>query len=102
MYLKKGDVVVWRSDLAHATAAPSSKAKDFCAVAYVSMLPISVVEDRRQSKHLTTEDALRRLMQGYLGLETTDHRVGEEIWLEPAPERATLPEAPSFPMVLLS
>eukprot|EP00949_MAST-11_sp_MAST-11-sp1_P005382 g5382.t1 len=96
VYLKKGDVVVWRSDLAHATAAPSSKAKDFCAVAYVSMLPISVVEDRRQSKHLTTEDALRRLMQGYLGLETTDHRVGEEIWLEPAPERATLPRGSFF------
>lgn len=72
-----GDVILWRSDLAHAAAPPGPDAKGFRAVAYACMLPAA----------LTPPEALGRKTQAYLEIKTTDHRPGAERWLEPKPDR---------------
>ena len=68
VYLNRGDVVVWRSDLVHCPKLPSQVTPRFRAVAYCSMQPAS----------LTPPDAPK--LQAYRERQTGDHRPHVESW----------------------
>ena len=70
VYLNKGDVVVWRSDLVHAALPPSGLTPRFRAVAYTSMQPAA----------LTPAAVLAEKMRAYKQRETGDHRPHAESW----------------------
>ena len=70
VYLKKGDVVLWRSDLAHAAVPPQGSTARFRAVAYTCMQPAS----------MTPSDVLSQKMDAYKQRQTGDHRPHVESW----------------------
>lgn len=70
IYLAKGDVVLWRSDLVHAALPPSGSTPRFRAVAYTSMQPASLTP-----KHVYLDK-----MNAYKQRRTGDHRPHVESW----------------------
>jgi len=70
IYLNKGDVLIWRSDLVHALFPPTRPTRRFRAVAYCSMQPAS----------LTSKKMIRTKMDAYKQRQTGDHRPNEENW----------------------
>lgn len=70
IYLRKGDMVLWRSDLVHAPLGPSGQTPRFRAVAYCSMQPA----------HLTPPEVWNRKLDAYKQRRTGDHRPHEESW----------------------
>ena len=70
IYLAKGDVVLWRSDLVHAALPPSGPTPRFRAVAYTSMQPAS----------LTQKGVYKEKMEAYKQRRTGDHRPHVESW----------------------
>eukprot|EP00933_Yihiella_yeosuensis_P061720 TRINITY_DN64548_c0_g1_i1.p1 TRINITY_DN64548_c0_g1~~TRINITY_DN64548_c0_g1_i1.p1 ORF type:complete len:366 (+),score=65.54 TRINITY_DN64548_c0_g1_i1:79-1176(+) len=71
--VKKGDVILFRSDLAHKGALPIGRRDNFRAVVYICMLPAA----------LTPEDAYEAKQQAYLQLETGGHWPCREEWFVP-------------------
>eukprot|EP00546_Thalassionema_frauenfeldii_P010931 CAMPEP_0178926036 /NCGR_PEP_ID=MMETSP0786-20121207/18278_1 /TAXON_ID=186022 /ORGANISM="Thalassionema frauenfeldii, Strain CCMP 1798" /LENGTH=393 /DNA_ID=CAMNT_0020601051 /DNA_START=1 /DNA_END=1182 /DNA_ORIENTATION=- len=72
VYLNKGDVVVWRSDLVHAPQAPSGETPRFRAVAYCACKPSS----------FTSEEIMNNKLEAYLQRRTSDYRPDMESWHE--------------------
>jgi hypothetical protein len=62
--VKAGDVILWRSDLAHCGAGPSCLRETFRAVSYTCMLPAA----------MTPADVLDGKLEEYLTMQTGDHR----------------------------
>ena len=70
VYLAKGDVVLWRSDLVHAALPPSGLSPRFRAVVYASMQPAS----------LTPKETYVDKLNAYKQRRTGDHRAHCESW----------------------
>jgi hypothetical protein len=70
LYLSKGDVILWRSDLAYAQINPSNHTPRFLAMAYCSMQPSS----------LTPPEVWLDKMNAYKQRQTGDHRPHVESW----------------------
>jgi hypothetical protein len=71
IYLNKGDVLLWRSDLVHAPQLPTAQTtRRFRAVAYCSAQPAC----------LTPPHLLAQKLAAYKERRTSDHRVSEESW----------------------
>ena len=62
--VKAGDVILWRSDLAHCGAGPSDLKHGFRAVSYTCMLPAA----------MTPPNVLDGKLEEYLTMQTGDHR----------------------------
>ncbi|KAL9180254.1 hypothetical protein ACHAXT_008224 [Thalassiosira profunda] len=110
IYAKRGDVILWRSDLVHAGVAPSLVSKknaegafdydgprEFRAVGYVGMLPVQAVEDyvlyslprqkvvRKEARRLVRarfEELTQQKLDAYRTGRTGDHRPDVEAWHE--------------------
>jgi len=74
--VRKGDVILWRSDLVHKGAPPIGKRDNFRAVVYICMLPAALTPDGVYS------DKLRAYQQ----LETGSHWPTKEEWFKPRRE----------------
>mmetsp|Transcript_95542 Transcript_95542/g.270485 ORF Transcript_95542/g.270485 Transcript_95542/m.270485 type:complete len:405 (-) Transcript_95542:200-1414(-) len=72
--VKKGAVILWRSDLAHCGAMPLGRRDGFRGVVYVCMLPAV----------LTPEDVYAQKQRAYYGLQTSSHWPCFEEWFKPA------------------
>jgi hypothetical protein len=71
IYLNKGDVLLWRSDLVHAPQLPTAQTtRRFRAVSYCSAQPAC----------LTPPHLLAQKLAAYKERRTGDHRVSEESW----------------------
>jgi len=70
VYVRRGDVVLWRSDLAHCGAPPVGVRDSFRAVVYVSCLPFE----------LTPEPVYHQKSRAYEQLETGSHWACREEW----------------------
>lgn len=70
VYLKKGDAILWRSDLVHAAVPPTAPTPRFRAVAYTSMQPAS----------LTPSSVYTDKLHAYKQRQTGDHRPHMESW----------------------
>jgi hypothetical protein len=70
IYLNKGDVLLWRSDLVHAPQVPAAQTRRFRAVSYCSARPAC----------LTPTHLLPQKLAAYKERRTSDHRVSEESW----------------------
>lgn len=68
--VRRGDVILFRSDLAHCGASPIGCRKGFRAVVYVCMLPAV----------LTPEHVYREKQRAYEQLETGSHWPNQEEW----------------------
>lgn len=68
--VKKGDVILWRSDLLHCGAAPIGACKNFRAVVYICALPAE----------LTPASMYTLKRAAYEGLETGSHWPSKEVW----------------------
>ena len=75
--VKKGDVVLWRSDLVHCGAPPIGARDNFRAVIYVCCLPAL----------LTPEEAYPLKQQAYHQKETGCHWPCREEWFKIVPKR---------------
>ena len=75
--VKKGDVVLWRSDLAHCGAPPVGVRGGFRAVIYVCCLPAS----------LTPKATYPLKLQSYQRMETGCHWPCREEWFKAVPKR---------------
>lgn len=62
--VRAGDVILWRSDLAHCGAGPTSPRAAFRAVSYTCMLPAA----------MASPDVLAGRLDEYLEMRTGDHR----------------------------
>jgi hypothetical protein len=71
--VKRGDVILWRSDVAHCGGPPIGARDNFRAVVYICMLPAV----------LTPSDLYPRKVQAYEQLETSSHWPNDEEWFEP-------------------
>ena len=65
-----GDVILWRSDLAHAGAVPVGERDGFRAVVYASMLPAALTPRAEAAKKVTA----------YRFSHTGDHCPSREHW----------------------
>jgi len=65
-----GDVILWRSDLAHAAAPPLGESPNFRAVVFAAMLPAT----------LTPGSVLPLKYQAYVEARTGDHGASRESW----------------------
>jgi MOSC domain-containing protein YiiM len=70
--VRKGDVVLWRSDLVHKGAPPIGVRSSFRAVVYICMLPAV----------LTPESVYGKKWEAYHGLETGSHWPKKEEWFK--------------------
>lgn len=70
LYLQKGDVILWRSDLVHAAIPPTGFTQRFRAVGYMSMQPAS----------LTPSTVYSEKINAYKQRQTGDHRPHVESW----------------------
>jgi hypothetical protein len=70
VYAKKGDVILWRSDLVHAAVPPKGLTTRFRAVGYTSMQPAL----------LTPASVYNDKMNAYKQRQTGDHRPNVESW----------------------
>lgn len=68
--VKKGDVILWRSDLAHKGAPPIGQRDSFRAVVYICMLPAA----------LTPEHVYTEKQRAYEQLQTSSHWPCMEEW----------------------
>lgn len=68
--VKAGDVILWRSDLAHAAAPPLGPTEHFRAVVYTCMLPAA----------LTPAEVLPKKLEAYRACHTGDHCPSREYW----------------------
>ena len=75
--VRKGDVILWRSDLVHAAAPPRGERTGFRAVAYVSMAPAV----------LTPRHVSLRKVEAYQRRHTGDHHASREAWHEARPSK---------------
>lgn len=71
--VKRGDVILWRSDLVHKGAPPLGRSTNFRAVVYVCMLPAA----------LTPEAVYRQKVAAYEQLQTGCHWPNREEWFHP-------------------
>uniref|UniRef100_A0A7S3WHZ1 Uncharacterized protein n=1 Tax=Emiliania huxleyi TaxID=2903 RepID=A0A7S3WHZ1_EMIHU len=71
--VSRGDVILWRSDLAHAAAPPAAECRTFRAVAYASMRPAS----------MTPRRVARLKVEAYQTAATGDHNPSREHWHAP-------------------
>lgn len=71
--VKRGDVILWRSDLVHKGAPPIGRRENFRAVVYVCMLPAA----------LTPEAVYKDKMVAYKQLQTGCHWPNREEWFKP-------------------
>ena len=81
---RAGDVILWRSDLAHAGAPPTAPSAAFRAVAYAGMAPAA----------LTPARARARKAAAWRELRTGDHVPSREAWH--APKAGAPPPRGSF------
>jgi hypothetical protein len=70
VYLRRGEVLLWRSDLVHAPQLPSGATTRFRAVSYCSAQPAC----------LTPSAVLNEKLLAYKQRQTGDHRVSVESW----------------------
>lgn len=68
--VRRGDVILWRSDLAHKGAPPIGRRDGFRAVVYICMLPAA----------LTPEPVYEKKRRAYEQLETGGHWPCREEW----------------------
>jgi len=68
--VKAGDVILWRSDLAHSAAPPLGPRPNFRAVSYTCMLPAA----------LTPAHVLAKKVEAYRHGHTGDHAPSREYW----------------------
>eukprot|EP00927_Polykrikos_kofoidii_P037946 TRINITY_DN32166_c0_g1_i1.p1 TRINITY_DN32166_c0_g1~~TRINITY_DN32166_c0_g1_i1.p1 ORF type:complete len:488 (+),score=71.41 TRINITY_DN32166_c0_g1_i1:125-1588(+) len=73
----RGDVVLWRSDVAHAGASPVGIRKNFRAVVYICMTPAE----------MTPESMYPKKRAAYEKLKTGSHWPTKEDWFTPCPFR---------------
>jgi hypothetical protein len=71
--VRRGDVVLWRSDLAHAGGSPIGIRSGFRAVVYICMMPAS----------LTPKEMYAKKREAYAKLETGSHWPTKECWFRP-------------------
>lgn len=71
--VKKGTVILWRSDLVHKGAPPIGRRVNFRGVVYVCMMPAA----------LTPEDVYAQKRQAYAQLLTSSHWPCFEEWFSP-------------------
>jgi hypothetical protein len=88
VYLNRGDVLLWRSDLVHAPQLPSSSTTRFRAVSYCSAQPA----------HLTPPTVLPLKLLAYRQRQTGDHRIGVESWHSHRRLPSSTSPAPSSPL----
>jgi len=74
--VKRGDVILWRSDLAHKGAPPVGQRDSFRAVVYMCMLPAA----------LTPEHVYVEKQRAYEQLQTGSHWPCMEEWFSPRQE----------------
>jgi hypothetical protein len=70
--VKRGDVILWRSDLVHCGAPPIGARSNFRAVVYVCCLPAS----------LTPEHVYKDKLQAYEEVQTGCHWPNREEWFQ--------------------
>jgi len=79
--VQKGDVILWRSDVAHKGAPPVGARENFRGVVYICMLPAA----------LTPEEVYVEKQQAFQSLETGSHWPCREEWFTPrSPPRFAL------------
>jgi len=71
--VKRGDVILWRSDLAHKGAPPIGSRENFRGVVYVCMLPAI----------MTPEHVWKDKQKGYQQLQSSCHWPNREEWFRP-------------------
>jgi len=95
--VSRGDVILWRSDLAHAAAPPAAECRTFRAVAYASMRPAGMTPRRvarlkveacqAQSRGLSVtlgdSRVFRLQVEAYQTAATGDHNPSREHWHAP-------------------
>jgi hypothetical protein len=74
IYVKAGDVILWRSDLVHAAVPPASNCRNFRAVGYFSMSPACWTPSYPQ--------VWKDKLDAYRWFKTGDHRAFVESWHE--------------------
>eukprot|EP01025_Chloroclados_australasicus_P008501 TRINITY_DN1302_c1_g1_i2.p1 TRINITY_DN1302_c1_g1~~TRINITY_DN1302_c1_g1_i2.p1 ORF type:complete len:374 (-),score=20.48 TRINITY_DN1302_c1_g1_i2:1507-2499(-) len=70
IYAEAGDMILWRSDLAHCGQAATKVSDRYRAVAFVCMLPAS----------MTPNDVLQKKQQTWQDMYTTTHWPNKESW----------------------
>eukprot|EP01024_Parvocaulis_polyphysoides_P066033 TRINITY_DN7727_c2_g1_i2.p1 TRINITY_DN7727_c2_g1~~TRINITY_DN7727_c2_g1_i2.p1 ORF type:complete len:329 (-),score=40.42 TRINITY_DN7727_c2_g1_i2:87-1073(-) len=73
IYVQAGDMILWRSDLAHAGSFAQIVSDRFRAVVFVCMLPVE----------LTPTESWQKKEQAWQQLRTTTHWPNKEIWFGP-------------------
>jgi len=73
VHVKRGDVILWRSDLVHKGAPPIGRRDNFRAVVYVCMLPAA----------MTPEHVYKEKRTAYEQLQTSCHWPNREEWFRP-------------------
>lgn len=68
--VRAGDLILWRSDLAHSGAPPNGPRERFRAVVYVSMLPAA----------FTPPEVMASKVEAYRQCQTGDHMPDRELW----------------------
>lgn len=84
--VKRGDVILWRSDVAHCGAPPLGKCDTSRLVAYVCCLPAA----------LTPEPVYEQKLRAYERLETSCHYPNREEWFEEAEKHKKICWKPYF------
>jgi len=84
--VKRGDVVLWRSDVCHCGAPPLGKCDTYRTVAYVCCLPAA----------LTMEPVYPQKQRAYERLETGCHYPSREEWFETTARHMKMPWRPYF------
>jgi hypothetical protein len=80
IYLRKGDVLLWRSDLVHAPQSPSHATGRFRAVSYGSMVPVAAVAEFAAHPNALPAARAADKLQAYLQRRTGGHRLQWEDW----------------------
>mmetsp|Transcript_58430 Transcript_58430/g.165923 ORF Transcript_58430/g.165923 Transcript_58430/m.165923 type:complete len:472 (-) Transcript_58430:410-1825(-) len=84
--VRKGDVILWRSDLCHCGAPPIGARPGFRAVVYICCLPAA----------LTPESVYAEKLRAYQLLETGSHWPSREEWFETRDKHEALAIRPYF------
>ena len=80
IYLGKGDVLLWRSDLAHTPLPPQKPTPRFRTVVYTSMQPASLTPHDHDDDDDAGTTTPKRKMTAYKQRRTGDHRPDQESW----------------------
>lgn len=84
--VKRGDVILWRSDVCHCGAPPLGQCDTYRVVSYICCLPAA----------LTPEDIFAQKRRAYQRLETGCHYPNREEWFELAARHKRLAWKPYF------